>query len=218
MIVSQDYIIYDLPLQEWRRETGWAIKSIDDVASVVGGGTPDTEVPEYWSPGDVAWATPTDISATKGVYLSRTERRVSQSGAVASGAALIPANSVLLTSRATIGECRINTIPVITNQGFASLVPRAGTDSRFLFYLARFLKPTLVRLASGSTYVEVSRREVRRIRFGCPGSDEQAAIAEVLHRIDAALVFGPTEQLIRLRRTLLQNLLTGQVRVAAAAA
>src|SRR5437899_3241234 len=73
VIVSQDYIIYDLPLQEWRRETGWAIKSIGEVASVVGGGTPDTEVPEYWSPGDVAWATPTDISATKGVYLSRTE-------------------------------------------------------------------------------------------------------------------------------------------------
>jgi len=213
MIVSQDYIIYDLPIQDWNPDTGWEIKSLDDVASVVGGGTPDTSVPEYWSPADIHWATPTDITACRGIFISRTERAISHLGTESCSAMVLPVNSVLLTSRATIGECRINTVPMTTNQGFASLVPKAGTDYRFLFYLAQFLKPTFVRLACGSTYLEVSRRELRRVRFGCPDPEEQTLIGNALLRIDEALAHGQTEALLRLRKTLLRNLLTGRVRL-----
>lgn len=213
MVVTQDYSIYDLPLQEWNRDTGWEIKSIGDVASVVGGGTPDTGNPAYWNPGEVFWATPTDISACSGIHMSHTERKISQEGVNSCSATVLPPNSILLTSRATIGECRINTVPMATNQGFASLVPKPGTDHRFLFYLAQFLKPAFVRLGCGSTYLEVSRREVRRVRFPCPDDAEQIAIAEALSEVDEALAFGVTVQLARLRQTLLQNLLTGRIRI-----
>jgi|SRR5579884_258218 len=213
MIVSQDYTIYDLPLQDWNPSTSWEIKSVADIASVVGGGTPDTDVPEYWFPAEIPWATPTDITACQGVFISRTERSISQAGADSCAATILPSNSVLLTSRATIGECRINSVPMTTNQGFASLVPKPGTDRLFLFYLAQFLKPAFVRLACGSTYLEVSRRELRRVRFGCPEESEQRVIGETLFRIDEALEFGQTEPLLRLRRSLLQNLLSGRVKV-----
>lgn len=213
MIVTQNYIIYDLPLQEWESRTGWQIKSVRDIATVIGGGTPDTGNPEYWSPSDIMWATPTDISASNGVFISHTERSISRAGAESCAAIVLPPNSVLLTSRATIGECRINTVPIATNQGFASLVPNPDTNHLFLYYLAQYLKPALVRLACGSTYLEVSKREIRRIRFGCPAPDEQRTIGEVLFRVDRALSHGKTDTLLRLRKVLIQNLLTGKVRV-----
>jgi len=213
MIVSQDYIIYDLALQEMSPETNWDIKTINDIAQVVGGGTPDTNVNEYWNPPDIHWATPTDITACRGVFMSKTERCISQAGADSCAATVIPPNSVLLTSRATIGECRINTVPMATNQGFASLVPRAGTDYRYLFYLAQFLKPCFVRLACGSTYLEISRRELRRVRFACPEPEEQGRIGDALLKIDTALEHGETDALRQLRRSLLPNLMTGKVRI-----
>lgn len=215
MIVTQEYIIYDLPLQELNREIGWEVKTIRDIADVVGGGTPDTGRPEYWNPGEVHWATPTDISVSTGVYISETERKISQAGADSCAATVLPPNSVLLTSRATIGECRMNTVPMTTNQGFASLVPKAGTHHLFLFYLAQYLKPVFVRLACGSTYLEVSRREIRRVRFGCPLFEEQKRVGETLFSVDAALAHGPTSSLLRTRKTLLMNLLSGRVRVKA---
>ena len=95
--------------------------------------------------------------------LVTTERGISKAGLSESSATLLPVGSTLLTSRATIGECRFAGIPVATNQGFTSLVPKEGVDPRFLFYLTQTLKkPTLVRLAAGTTFIEVSRREVRQ--------------------------------------------------------
>jgi type I restriction enzyme S subunit len=213
MIVSQSYIIYDLALQDANLATGWEIKTIHDIAQVVGGGTPDTNVAEFWNPPAIHWATPTDVTACRGIFMSNTERGISHAGAESCAATVIPSDSILLTSRATIGECRINTVPMATNQGFASLVPRVRTDYLYLFYLAQFLKPCFVRLACGSTYLEVSRREIRRVRYACPEPDERTLIGETLLKIDNALLHGQTEPLLRLRRSLLPNLLTGRVRL-----
>src|SRR5207245_937206 len=105
--------------------------------------------------------------------LLRTERSISGCGLRNSSATLLPTGTTLLTSRATVGECRIAGVPLCTNQGFASLVPRDGTDSRFLYHLTQLLKPVLVRLASGTTFIEVSRREVRRIRVCVPTRPEE---------------------------------------------
>ncbi len=182
---------------------------------VVGGATPDTGVPEYWFPAEVPWATPTDITSCPGMCISTTERRISKLGLSACSANLLPANSCLLTSRATIGECRINTEPMATNQGFASLVPLEGTDPLFLFYLTYHLKPTFARLAAGTTYTEISKREVRKVKCRVPEDiEEQRAISSAIKAADDVLACSPDESVLRLRQSLLLNLITGHVRIA----
>jgi type I restriction enzyme, S subunit len=204
-------MIYDLLLNRSAEPDGWRVVTIHDLADVLGGGTPDTNVPAYWDPPEIHWVTPTDITASAGPVLLRTERFISQAGLKNSSAALLPIGTTLLTSRATVGECRIAGVQVTTNQGFASLVPKEKTDTDFLFYLGQFAKPAFVRLAAGTTFVEVSRREVRRVRVCAPTDpDEMKAIGCALKTVDVAIQAANTEleKANRLKTSLLQQLFT----------
>ncbi len=203
-------MIYDLPLERSARPVDWSVVTLRQLADVIGGGTPDTGVDEYWNPPEIPWVTPSDITSCEEPILMRTERAISPSGLGNSSAALLPVNTTLLTSRATVGECRLAGVPVATNQGFASLVPKEGVDHKFLFYLAQWLKPVLVRLAAGTTFVEGSRRDLRRVKVCVPQSDERAMIGQVLEQADAALR-SAHEQLDssrQLRTALMQELFT----------
>ncbi|MBK7694756.1 MAG: restriction endonuclease subunit S [Saprospiraceae bacterium] len=91
-------------------------KRIAEVFDVLGGGTPSTEKPEYWS-GNVNWFTPTDITGASGIFLSESSNKISEKGLKESSAKLFPAYSIMMTSRATIGAVGINTTPGCTNQG-----------------------------------------------------------------------------------------------------
>jgi type I restriction enzyme S subunit len=176
----QSYILYEWPKTKAVPSDEWEEKCLGSLADVVGGGTPDTSIYSYWNPPTIPWVTPTDISACDGMFLSSTERGISETGLRSSSATLLPPGTTLLTSRATVGECRINTVEVATNQGFASLVPRE-VDGGFLFYMTQHLKPVFCRLAAGTTYPEVSRREVRKVRCYLPkDKEEQRRIATVL--------------------------------------
>ncbi len=126
------------------------------------------------------------------------------------GLRFVPAGSVLLTSRATIGMTAINAMPVVTNQGFQNLVCKKGTDVLWLYYLVSSSRGELQRRASGSTFGEVSRNSVRSLPILLPPLAEQRAIAAVLDSIDDAIegaeaVIAATEQL---RDSLLHELLT----------
>ncbi|MGH9697841.1 MAG: restriction endonuclease subunit S [Candidatus Acidiferrales bacterium] len=204
-------MIYDLPVETSIRPADWTIQPLKRVADVIGGGTPDTTVAEYWNPPEIPWVTPTDITECSEPVLTQTERAISQSGLRGSSATLLPTGTTLLTSRATVGECRLAGLPVATNQGFASLVPKEGTDARFLFYLAQTLKPTFVRLAAGTTFVEVSRREIRRVNVCVPSQpNERAAIGRVLTLTDEALATAEAQHLAARRQkvALMQQLFT----------
>lgn len=204
-------MIYDLPVEKSAKPQDWKIETIAGIADVVGGGTPDTNVPEYWSPPDVPWVTPTDITASPGPILLRTARCISQAGLDNCSATLLPVSTTLLTSRATIGECRIAGISVATNQGFASLVPKGDTDAQFLYYLAQSVKPAFVRLAAGTTFVEVSRREIRRVKVCVPtDSEECAQIGRVLGLADKAVAAAESKltSARRLKTALMQQLFT----------
>lgn len=113
----------------------WEVKRLDELADIRSGGTPSTSRPEFWD-GDVLWVTPTDITALDGrKFLETTTRKITALGLKASSAEVIPANSVVMTTRATIGECAINVVPLSTNQGFKSFVPRESVVVDFLYYL-----------------------------------------------------------------------------------
>lgn len=188
---------------------GWREVRVDDVAAVVGGGTPSRSNPDFWS-NEVHWATPSDITSLRGRYISRTGSQISAAGLAASAATVLPAGSVLMTSRATIGSWAINAVPMATNQGFQSLVPRPETDTRFLAYAISNLKPEFVRLAAGSTFLEISRRSVGGVRFICPPLPEQRKIAEILSSVDDAIeaTQAVIDQLQVVKKALMAELLT----------
>jgi type I restriction enzyme S subunit len=116
------------------------VKRLDALADIRGGGTPSTKEPNFWN-GDVLWCTPTDITGLSGFkYLSQTSRTITNIGLLASSAELIPIGSIVMTSRATIGECAINSVPMTTNQGFKNFIPFVFTDGEFLYYLLQTKK------------------------------------------------------------------------------
>ena len=166
----------------------WEVKRLDELAEIRSGGTPSTTDPRFWD-GNVPWCTPTDITALKGhKYLGETSRMITQHGLKTSSAEMIPAHSIVMTSRATIGECAINIVPVSTNQGFKNFVPFVTTDVDFLYYLLTTQKQGFISLCGGSTFLEIGKTQLVAYQVRLPGlKAEQTAIAEVLTDMDAEL-------------------------------
>ena len=159
----------------------WTICNLSDIASVVGGGTPDTTDPLLWN-GNVQWFTPTEVGHSK--YVSKSVRTISQLGLQKSSAKVLPKGSILLSSRATVGECSIVKNECTTNQGFQSLIPRKGINNEFLYYLTQTKKKHFIKYASGSTFLEISNSEIKKTKCAVPCIDEQAKIAEFLTLLD----------------------------------
>jgi len=114
--------------------TKWRDTTLGDIAEIVSGATPKTSVEQYWG-GGLPWVTPTDLSRLEGVYIGSTTRTLTKAGFKSCASSLLPANSVLLSSRVPIGLVAINTIPMATNQGLKSLVPNhSQVDSKFLYW------------------------------------------------------------------------------------
>ena len=163
---------------EFRGE--WETKSINDLAVVIGGGTPDTTVKSYWD-GEIQWFTPSEIGKNK--YVDSSLRTITEEGLNNSSAKLLPPNTILLSSRATIGECSLSLRECTTNQGFQSLVSKK-CNVDFLYYLIQTKKKDLIRRSCGSTFLEISANEVRKIQVSVPSDVEQQKIAELLSLID----------------------------------
>jgi type I restriction enzyme S subunit len=197
---------------------GWDVKRLDSLADIRGGGTPSTTEPRFWN-GDIPWCTPTDITALNGhKYLGETARMITQLGLKASSAEMIPMYSVIMTSRATIGECAINKVPVSTNQGFKNFVPFGKTDVDFLYYLLGTQKRGFIHLCGGSTFLEIGKSQLAAYEVRLPSTkSEQRAIATALSDVDALLE--GLDRLIAKKRDLkqaaMQQLLTGKTRLPA---
>ena len=158
----------------------WEKKTINDLADVIGGGTPDTTVKSYWD-GEIQWFTPSEIGKNK--FVNASLRTITEDGLNNSSAKLLPPNTILLSSRATIGECSLSLIECATNQGFQSLVSKK-CNVNFLYYLIQTKRKDLIRKSCGSTFLEISANEVRKIQVSVPSDIEQQKIARLLSRLD----------------------------------
>ena len=168
-------------------KSNWKKVRLGDIVDIFSGGTPKTSTPEYWN-GDILWCTPTDITANEDKYISDTEQKISALGLQNSATRLLPENTLLLCSRATIGAVKIATKPICTNQGFKNLVCKDVMDTDFLYYYIPKLKPQMIFLASGSTFLEISKKQLAGIEFTIPTTkSEQVYIANVLSKIDSAI-------------------------------
>ena len=158
----------------------WNKYTINDLATVVGGGTPDTTVKSDRG-GDIQWFTPSEIGKNK--YVDFSKRTITRDGLDNSSAKLLPLHTILLSSRATVGECSIASNECTTNQGFQSLIAKQ-CNIDFLYYLIQTKKKDLIRNACGSTFLEISANEIRKIKVAVPVQNEQEQIAKLLSLID----------------------------------
>jgi len=186
----------------------WELIRLGDYCEVFGGSTPSTKKPEYWN-GDIPWAVPSDITKLKRNVIENTEKKITEEGLANSAAKILPIGSILLTSRAAIGECAINSRPMATNQGLANLVCRKDLYNWFLLYRLKLMRKELESLSSGSTFREISKRSVRELKIPFPPFSEQKRIADILLSVDEAIEKKKEiiEKTKKLKKGLMQELL-----------
>jgi type I restriction enzyme S subunit len=183
----------------------WEIYPIQRLGKIISGGTPSSENPAYWG-GEIPWVTPGEISRLNEKRLTSTDRNITEQGLAESGANLIPPESLLVTTRATLGLRAINSIPVTTNQGFKSIQFSESDTTEYYYYWTEKLKPELERLASGTTFLEISGTNLKQVPVPYPPRHERAEIARILDTIDNQI--RRTEDLIAKLEQVKQGLLT----------
>lgn len=159
----------------------WESKQIGEIAEVVGGGTPKTEIVDYWD-GEIKWFTPSEIGKTK--YVFDSDRHITEKGLKNSSAKLLPKDALLLSSRATVGEISIALTECSTNQGFQSLITKSNVDNDFIYYLISTIKNEFLRRSSGSTFLEINKNEIKRMPINIPKLSEQKKISNLFSAID----------------------------------
>jgi len=162
----------------------WCKIKLSDCCEIISGSTPSTNVECFWN-GSICWATPKDLSQLDGAYISDTPRKLTQSGLDSCGATILPSNSVLFSSRAPIGHVAVNTVPMATNQGFKSFVPKDNrVYAKFLYHWLRKNRAYLESLGNGATFKEISKTIVSRVEILLPPLEEQKRIAEILDQAE----------------------------------
>lgn len=149
----------------------WKDGVLSDLGTVVAGGTPSKTKPEYYSEKGIAWITPKDLSLNKSKFISHGEIDISELGFSKSSAIKMPTGTVLFSSRAPIGYIAIAANEVTTNQGFKSVVPNENIGTAFMYYLLKFLLPTIEGMASGSTFKEISGAGMKSVPVVIPDNE-----------------------------------------------
>ncbi len=165
----------------------WSIKKIREIGEVVGGGTPSTMEKLYYG-GDVSWITPKDLSDYKSVFIERGERNITKLGLSNSSARLLPAGTVLFTSRAPIGYVAIAKKEVSTNQGFKSIICNTKiVNNKFIYYVLKYNKNNIENIGTGSTFKEVTGDSLKNFEILIPTLREQENIAKILFDLDSKI-------------------------------
>ena len=191
----------------------WEQRKLSEVAEIVGGGTPSTNIPEYWD-GDIDWYAPAEINDQ--IYVDGSERKITKLGLEKSSAKILPADkTVLFTSRAGIGKTAILRRSGATNQGLQSMVLNDETNPYFVFSMSKFIKEEAERVASGSTFAEVSGKMLGNLAFMFPAKKEQDKIGEFFSNLDNLITLHQRKvgKIKTQRKALQQYLLNGIVRV-----
>ncbi|MFV0379625.1 MAG: restriction endonuclease subunit S [Anaerorhabdus sp.] len=160
----------------------WEQHRLGEVADIIGGGTPGTDTPEFWS-GDIDWYSPIEISDQ--IYVSKSKKTITKLGLKKSSARIMPVGTVLFTSRAGIGNTAILAKEGCTNQGFQSIVPKDKLlDSYFIFSRTHELKRYGEVNGAGSTFIEISGKQMQKMPLYIPYINEQSKIGTFFQTID----------------------------------
>ncbi|MCC4351403.1 restriction endonuclease subunit S [Limosilactobacillus reuteri] len=154
---------------------------LSEIGKVVGGGTPSTKHPEYYTELGIPWLTPKDLSGYNKMFIAKGSRSITHEGLAKSSAKLLPANSILVSSRAPIGYVAIAKNTIATNQGFKSIIPNEKlVIPEYLYFVMKTSKQDLEQIASGSTFKEISTKVMSNFEVDIPSLDEQKKILRYL--------------------------------------
>lgn len=156
--------------------SSWEWVRLGEIGQIVGGGTPKSNVSEYWADNGIPWVTPADLSNNKNLYVSKGRRDISEKGLLESSATLLPEGTVLFSSRAPIGYTAIAQNNISTNQGFKSIVPYVVAMNQYIYYFMKWDTPRINESATGTTFKEVSGQLVSQLLVPLPPLDEQHRI------------------------------------------
>lgn len=168
----------------------WGAAELKRLFRLVNGSTPSSGEDSYWD-GDLVWVTPADLGRLGDKSLDRSERTLTYEGLANCGASMVPAPSIVISTRAPIGHLAIGTVSLCTNQGCRALIPLHLCDVRYFYYLLALGKDELQSRGQGTTFLELSTSSLGAFEVCIPTPQEQQAIADYLDtettRIDALI-------------------------------
>lgn len=213
--LQQQAYAYFIQLFVENADPAWRIGSISDLGTVVGGGTPSKAKPEYYTEQGIAWITPKDLSVDRSKFISHGENDISELGYRNSSATIMPAGTVLFSSRAPIGYIAIARNEVTTNQGFKSVVPHAEIGTPFVYFFLLHNLPLIESKASGSTFKEVSGSVMKSVEAIIPDNTTLAKFNEFCRPLFEMQEKLEQEncRLAAMRDLLLPRLMSGEVDV-----
>lgn len=200
----KDSAVGDIPL-------GWTVERVGDVVDCVGGGTPSTKEPMFWDDGVHHWTTPKDFSSLQSPILIDTSRKLTKAGIAKISSGLLPAGTLLLSSRAPVGYLAISAIPVAINQGFIAMKCNDRASNYFMLNWCQTNMAEIKNRATGTTFPEISKNSFRPISVILPPkalmAEYTAKVAPLYAQVTANL--NQSRTLAKLRDTLLPSLLSG---------
>ena len=194
---------------------GWERRTFDDVCDAIGGGTPSTAKPEFWSDGDIPWFTPTDITRNSCLALLNSTTKITEAGLRGSSAKMLPPGAVLMTSRASVGFFGIIDAPSCTNQGFIGILPK---DKRARMYLLHNLMHRVEEIrahAGGATYKEISKGKFRALTVVTPDAALMREFEDQASELHAQVgtLHKMNQKLADARDLLMPRLMKGEITV-----
>ena len=193
---------------------GWERKKMSDVCDTVGGGTPSTKVESYWD-GDVTWVVPTDVTKNDCLVLLDSTRKLTEKGLRNSSAKLVPANTILMTSRASVGFFALMDGEVCTNQGFINVIPKSEQFRMYLLFNLMSRVAEIRSNAKGSTYPEISKGRFRNLDMVVPTEELVVAFSTIVCDMvrQVRCLKNLTHRLSEARDLLLPRLMSGDLTV-----
>ncbi len=192
----------------------WEAGTLDDILSVKGGSTPSTSIKGFWD-GDIYWTSPKDLTNLDGIYLFNTERKITDAGLRKISSGLLPAGTLLMTSRAPVGVLGFAEVSLAINQGYIAIIDNKGFSKEFIYLWLKTNMDYVQSYSNGSTFMEISKSAFKLLELQLPPVELrvrfQELIIPIFHKIKLNLK--QKNSLAKMRDALLPKLMSGELKI-----
>ena len=161
-------------------------KKVSEVCSIHLGGTPKTNVKEFWD-GDVKWASAKDVASSQGRFITDTEKKITEKGVNGSNAKVFPYGTIVITARGTVGKLAILGEPMAFNQTCYGLIPKSESDNIYVFYALRNAISEIMNLSYGTVFQTITMKTFDELEIGVPPLQQQKKVSKILSDLDSKI-------------------------------
>ena len=172
----------DIEMSKIKLPKDWKCVKLSEIGKIISGGTPSTSISEYWD-GSINWIAPSDLTGYKNIRIKSGKKSITELGLKKSSARLMPKGSILFSCRAPIGYTVIADDELCTNQGFKSIIPFDFVDSLYIYYFLKASKQEAEKVASGTTFKEISLKSFSELSFPLPPLETQQTIVSKIEEL-----------------------------------